>query len=295
MQVTAMPLFRNRNPRTKFVFFNAFSIVNKTHELAYLLDTEEPAVVAITETKLDDSIDDTSVMWNHKYVLLRKDRNRHGGGVALLLKKSISYVRLFEDSLIGESLFVDLISDDDEVVRIGVCYRTQNQAALENIKHDITLANDEGHTCIVVGDFNLPSVSWPTLTGTERSHVDFATYLCGLGFEQHVMDPTRYNPPNILDLVLCNEYNVVYNVDVGAKFASSDHCAISFVFSFCEGEEVQIPRRKYVGADYNQINELLASVNWQNLFWGNISPDTLPVKSFWDRFTDIITYSPKAN
>ena len=48
-------------------------------------------LLAINESKLDDKINDGSVSLNG-YEILRKDRNRNGGGVALYLRTSINYV-----------------------------------------------------------------------------------------------------------------------------------------------------------------------------------------------------------
>ena len=46
-------------------------------------------ILAINETKLDSSISDSEIYINN-YTVLRFDRNRIGGGVALYIKNSIS-------------------------------------------------------------------------------------------------------------------------------------------------------------------------------------------------------------
>ena len=47
-------------------------------------------MLAINESKLDDTISDTEV-YIPGYIIIRKDRSRSGGGVALYFRKNLSY------------------------------------------------------------------------------------------------------------------------------------------------------------------------------------------------------------
>ena len=47
-------------------------------------------ILAINESKLDDSFTDEEISIPG-YIIVRKDRNRHGGGVALYIKENLSY------------------------------------------------------------------------------------------------------------------------------------------------------------------------------------------------------------
>jgi exonuclease III len=42
-------------------------------------------ILAINETKLDSSISDSEI-YIHGYTIIRKDRNRNGGGIAIYIK-----------------------------------------------------------------------------------------------------------------------------------------------------------------------------------------------------------------
>lgn len=44
-----------------------------------------PDIVALTETKINDSYDDNE-LFGDKYTVWRHDRNNHGGGVLIALK-----------------------------------------------------------------------------------------------------------------------------------------------------------------------------------------------------------------
>ena len=60
-------------------------------------------VLAVNESKLDNTITDGEIHIPG-YVITRKDRNRHGGGVALYIKENISFsVRLTLSIILKES------------------------------------------------------------------------------------------------------------------------------------------------------------------------------------------------
>ena len=69
---------------------NIFSLLPHLDELRIFVDSEKPHIICINETKLDDSIDD-SLVHIDGYAVIRKDRNKHGGGVALYIHQNIYF------------------------------------------------------------------------------------------------------------------------------------------------------------------------------------------------------------
>ena len=67
---------------------NICSLRNKTHELSAKLMDNGIHVMAITETHLDSTFDD-SLISIEGFSMFRKDRNRFGGGVAIYVKHHI--------------------------------------------------------------------------------------------------------------------------------------------------------------------------------------------------------------
>ena len=63
-----------------YVCLNACSIVPKRFDLFGYVSAHKYDVVAITETFLDASVHDSHIA-PPGYSVVRKDRNRHGGGV----------------------------------------------------------------------------------------------------------------------------------------------------------------------------------------------------------------------
>ena len=60
------------------------------HEIRIMLTKYPFDTLAINETKPDSSIFDSEIDING-YAIIRKDRNRNGGGIALYIKNNISY------------------------------------------------------------------------------------------------------------------------------------------------------------------------------------------------------------
>ena len=81
---------RNKFSRFKIMFLNIFSLLPHLDELCLLVDSEKPHIMCVNETKLDDSIDDSLIQLDD-YVIVRKDRNIYGGGVALYIHQNIQF------------------------------------------------------------------------------------------------------------------------------------------------------------------------------------------------------------
>jgi exonuclease III len=69
---------------------NINSLLTHIDELRVFLSNNKLDVLAINETKLDDSIPDVE-LYIYGYDLIRRDRNRNGGGVCFFVKSSINY------------------------------------------------------------------------------------------------------------------------------------------------------------------------------------------------------------
>ena len=64
-------------------------------ELRIFPNQQRTHIIGITEIKIDSTIDNSHIEMDD-YVVERNDRNRHGGGVAMYIHKSVNY-RLRED------------------------------------------------------------------------------------------------------------------------------------------------------------------------------------------------------
>lgn len=120
---------------------------------------------------------------------------------------------------------------------------------------------------ILLGDFNFPSIDWSSLTAsTQFGQKEFLSFISTKGFNQFVTFPTRNN--NVLDLVFCNEPNLVQFVSEVPTDPIFDHKIVSFSVVCQEIVARHISLRNYAKADFDQINTRLLEVNWSVEFQG---------------------------
>ena len=263
--------------------FNARSIVNKRLDLKALLNTEDLDVVAVTETFLCDEILDSELV-DATYAVFRRDRNRKGGGVMLLVRNTIGAVRRHDLETGCEVLWVEL-SRWHQKTLFGVFYRppdsqldilTQLQFSLEGIK--------DTHRVVLCGDFNVPDINWlntyPTKTTPHTSLLCDITLQFSLS--QLVMEPTRGT--NILDLVLTNDENLVHSVSVMDGIPGSDHNSVKFSISGLAPppSHSRHTRYNYRKADFHLFRSLLGNIPWECCFLEG------GVDVVWERLKDIL-------
>ena len=95
----------------KLISLNINSIRGKKLDLLAFLDLHNPHIVAIQETKIDSSIATLELFPETcPYNLFRKDRNLHGGGVILLIRKDIPHMPLSELENDSESVWVKVFA-----------------------------------------------------------------------------------------------------------------------------------------------------------------------------------------
>ena len=152
----------------KFISMNITSIRGKKLELLAFLDFHQPHVVAIQETKIDNSIA-TSELFPEicPYSVYRKDRNIHGGGVILLVHKDISHMPITELENDSESIWVKVFANKTSHF-VASWYRppgsTSGEFQLFRKQLDYLRTHHKGKklpSAHVLGDFNFKDIDWP--------------------------------------------------------------------------------------------------------------------------------------
>ena len=81
----------SQNNSLRVCYFNANSLKTLIEMLKLFLSTRLIFhIIAVSETKLDPNLDASSIVHLDNYVLLRRNRNKNGGRVALYIHNSIS-------------------------------------------------------------------------------------------------------------------------------------------------------------------------------------------------------------
>ena len=170
------------------------------------------------------------------YNVYRQDRATRVDGVSLLVNNSIPCFRVSVANNYShvEVLAVDLSFESDNL-RIIVCYNPPHSDI--NYVHDLCLCLDEllqvKYSAVILGDFNFPLKSWDKVVLAPESR-EYTFYECCMnnGLSKLINQPTYINSSNILDLLLTNDPESIYDESVSESFSTSDHASIMYEMHF---------------------------------------------------------------
>ena len=177
---------------------NARSIVHKTLDLHGRLSGDiKYDLVAITETWLDCSIN-TSEIFPDCFMVHRKDRSRHGGGVLLACGVELSCVRREDFETNFELLWCKVtVCNPKKSMLVGVYYRppATDIAYLEELGKSLSLIEESRNNLdiVLLGDFNLPNISWLAVNpyGNDTISSVFCDIIQDYFLYQLILEPTR--------------------------------------------------------------------------------------------------------
>ncbi len=137
-----------------FVHLNIRSLLPKIDEIRCLLKNCKVGIFCLTETWLDSSVTNNEIKVDI-YNVIRKDRNRQGGGVCIFIRSDINF-NVLDINVEQELLFLDLLLPATKPILFGVCYRPPSQNNFyEGLEFVLNNNNDDlAKECIIMGDFN---------------------------------------------------------------------------------------------------------------------------------------------
>ncbi|RWS06999.1 uncharacterized protein B4U79_19058, partial [Dinothrombium tinctorium] len=146
------------------------SIKNKLIDLELLISNENPDIIMLTETWLDQ---DHSKIINFKnYEILHKYNTSHKGGVSVLIKNSLNAHEILKNEQnFDDSVFFELNLPNSSIV-IGCIYRSTSSDESNDINLIEFLKKVGNIKCqtIVCGDFNAPEVDWQSRIAQNNSY-----------------------------------------------------------------------------------------------------------------------------
>ena len=185
-----------------FLHLNIRSLPPSIDEIRTIAIQTKPAVIALTETWLHDSVNYSELRINN-YCLIRADRSRQRGGVCLFIRENLTFNRILDiitDSI--ETLWVEILQPKAVPIIVGVAYRPPTQSdfydKFEQTCHQI---DSNKHEIIILGDFNTDVKGDSNL---QRRLVEFQTTF---DLDQLIVEPTRITPTirTIIDLILVSD------------------------------------------------------------------------------------------
>ncbi|KAI8494422.1 hypothetical protein Bbelb_276480 [Branchiostoma belcheri] len=192
------------------------SVWNKTAELATVVDTYKPDIVAGTESWLNQNIA-SSEIFPSNYIAHRKDRQTgQGGGVFQANRDDLIVTHRPDLDTDCEVLWTQTQLAGRKPLIIGIYYRPPSDQgnSLDELDRSIGKmgAKINFDNVIILGDFNTPGIKWDTtVADNSQAYTGQAEKLLNLmdnhGLFQTVQEPTRNG--NLLDLVLVNNPNII--------------------------------------------------------------------------------------
>lgn len=252
----------------KLAAINITSLPKYIDQLRAYMITKPIDILAVNETRLDDTIHDNEMCING-YVLERNDRNRNGGGVALYIRNTINYdcdntLNLRELNL--EWLCIKVKKPKTKPFLVATWYRPPNSPVSVMDTFECLLENLESQDIEIniLGDLNCDVSATPVDHNTSRLLEICNTYQ----YKQLIEQPTRTtkNTATTIDLFLTNDSTIFSHYGT-SDIAISDHnliYAIRKLPSLKSSPKI-ILSRQYKNFDCGKFREDLALISWENI------------------------------
>ena len=215
-------------------------------------------LLAINETWLDASVYDNDISIP-SYELIRKDRNRHGGGVCWYVKQGIKYKVMSNINTGIESVWLS-VQIGKENIAIGTTYRPPNSDSIyyDKLLDEIDRVKSTCESLILLGDLNCDYVFNENLANCPVMYIEQLYEL-----RQLVLSPTRVtlNSQTLLDVILSSVYDKHCETRV-IQTTMSDHFCVSTKLEI-QGPKDSQKHRTVKYRDYKQFDQasFLSDIN----------------------------------
>ena len=261
-------------------YSNCRSLPPKIDSLRALAAADDPDIILLCETWLDDSITDAELSISN-YSICRRDRNRHGGGVAIYVRDNVPYsVFISHTSL--ELLMVDLKLKQGNLL-CGVFYRPPSSAPSILTLLDSTLEElppNKQKSLVLLGDFNIDSrnQNLPSLSLINSIQDKF-------GLQQVVTEPTRTSSTSetIIDHAYLADKAMLSSCETEPPLEDSDHRSISLKLHLLPPRGKRVRRKVWIykQADFDTANDTLQCLP-SDIYLDNSND----IDSFWIKWRD---------
>ena len=209
----------------KIAFVNIVSLTKYLDELRLRMQSQTLDILALSETRLDNTFTDSAVSIEG-YTLLRRDRCRSGGGVAMFIRNVIEHKTrsdLSDPDL--EFLCIEIQKPKAKPFLLSNWYRPPNSPTELFDKFEVLLGKIEAENIEsnILGDINCDMMA-VTPTNETRHLIE----LCeSYQYAQLIKEPTRItsSSKSLIDLFLTNEPGKFVTSGV-SHIGCSDHSLI---------------------------------------------------------------------
>ena len=266
-----------------FLHINARSLLPKISELKLLVHKTKVAVLSITETWLDSTVTDNEVALDG-YSIIRKDRNRNGGGVCMYIRQDLAYNPrddLNSDNL--ESVWCEILLNKTKPIIVGTVYRPPSQTNFLQF-FELTLTKLRSDLEVyILGDLNICFLH--KASSFCRSYINVLDLF---GLTQIINSATRMtqHSASLLDHIICNQKEKICYSGV-LTFGLSDHLATYCTRKIVKG---QISKNVHNFVKIRSLKNYTKEIFCQKLSeidWSSVLNCT-DVNIAWDCFRNIM-------
>ena len=241
---------KSLNRYLKLGNLNIRSLTNKIEQLQVFVNKYDFDIFSVNETWLDESIADNDIKILG-YSIIRKDRNRHGGGVCFYVKECLNYHVHYDIGNAIESVWISVKQSNENVI-IGTIYRppSSNSKYYDDMLNEIQRARDISNHVIIMGDLNYNYVLDDTL---ERNAVFNIETLFEMN--QLIKEPTRVTERNssLLDVILTTNAEQHTNTKV-IRTTISDHDCVYTEYKNIKPSKTNNCHRQICFKDFKKFN-----------------------------------------
>lgn len=273
------------------VNINSITAVNKIDELQQFVNTHDIRILTLTETKLNDDIAPSQYRLHGYHNPLTRHRNRHGGGVAIYIHKSLAFQRLSQLELGDEEWVWAKVKLEDISLLVCCVYLPPN---LTSDRLDVFINNFTESTCqataqnskatFILGDFNTGNIyidnrydSHSGITSFDHLLKDTADML---QLQQIIEQPTRItnNCGNLRDLIFTTDGNKILDSGTLSSFSNLDHLPVYAKIDAAPPKTNNKPTHTVIW-DYSKLNaplltDLLVTTDWNDILDNDIDTAT---------------------
>ena len=266
-----------------FIHLNVRSILPKMQEIRILANNTNAAVMCFTETWIDDSVtnNETDVPG---YTIVRKDRNRNGGGICMYIREDLAFspMTLDQSEGIEEIMCIELFLPKTRPIIVATCYRPPHQTDfIENFERCLMQFRMDCEL-YVLGDFN---ISYLDTTMSLRNQ--YCNLLNQYNLNQIITNPTRVTnvTSSLIDHILCSKMEIIAQSGV-INVGLSDHSLI-----YCTRKRSKCIVNEHKNCTIRMTKKYeksifmskLLNANWDKCFFAE------NVNKAWCHFRDIFT------
>ena len=266
---------------------NIASLVLHIDELRIMMVDQTLDILALNETRLDSTISD-NLVHIEGYIIIRRDRNRSGGGVCIYLRSNINYrLRADLNNEPFEILSIDIFKPNSVPFNITALYRPPscNVGFFSSLEKIVQTLDVESKEFILLGDLNCNYIT--ENYDNQLNHLKQISETFQL--TQLIKEPTRITPlsKTLIDVIFSNDPSRIILTGVA-------HIGISYHSLVYAVRKIAIPTKnthKYVTTrsfkNFNAESFIsdLKEVPWNILSHCNTSDEMLEI--WQELFTSI--------